>query len=871
MAYLGLYSQNESYTDSYANIDLTIAVDYSVPPSNVSITADNNFTAPNGSHGSIQVDNVQHDNILSSGYTFSKNTGENLTLGAVEPQQDNQNHQMVWYTGSVNKSDWRRSGEFRSNNNPYSFTLTSDDNNKTYKANLRKNYAISRNDATEFDGTVSAGVVTHIVEGNSGSVPADPTKTVGSRMYNFVGWDNGANGVFAPIDNSTYPNSALYKMQNKSNDAAAFSNNSQRKFIYAGYFYKVYTSMNNVWLEKSTDCINWSIVGNAPVNNLSEGPEAKNPSIDFSNDIYSNYYIYVTYQQKTNDGKYKIKLVKFNQSDSKIFSYDVETSLNNYSSEDAAPVISVSAYGTPKMIIVWKENSNANLTGGLYYRCAKDYTYYINWEYAVQKVSWTSNSNSNPTIDVIKDNVGNNTIYFHLAYQYLNTKIKYCKFVWGTSGVSLSGYEEEPSLGTGISLNYKPSISVVNLDANGNYIYDSPKLTWLASFGGQDYFAMFRDKPNSNGSSWNSYHGYYSPEYEVNYININKNLDDGFAFVYSFGTYNNYVKGSNLSVVQSLSSHVRDIQISNSMGSWDEMYVLAYNNTTSPFNFSKAGEILSKSNFIAGTEGRGCAVRKNNAEFYCSLGDVYIDGDVVSFKEKDDTIQTKSNSALNDFLVTKPFSVNNNSHIYYSINYRMKDSLESYNILSSDNFINFEVELIDYKSGDVLGTLNKVKQTKNMLQNNLSNQYDVNLTGIGNREVVLKLVETDNLKGEYTIGKIYNLENGLKKKGSEKISLNHDFTVKEYELGQNYPNPFNPTTTISYQLPKDGIVTLKVYDMLGREVATLVNDKLKTPGRYSVNFNASSLASGVYIYQLKVNDHAGGNGYTATKKLMLLK
>ena len=179
--------------------------------------------------------------------------------------------------------------------------------------------------------------------------------------------------------------------------------------------------------------------------------------------------------------------------------------------------------------------------------------------------------------------------------------------------------------------------------------------------------------------------------------------------------------------------------------------------------------------------------------------------------------------------------------------------------------------MIDYKAGDVLGTLNKVKQTKNMLQNNLSNQYDVNLTGIGNREVELKLVETDNLNGEYTIGKIYNLDNGLKKKGSEKISLNYDFTVKDYALDQNYPNPFNPITTISYQLPKDGIVTLKVYDMLGREVATLVNDKLKTMGRYNVNFNANSLASGVYIYQLKVNDLAGGNGYTATKKLMLLK
>ncbi len=102
------------------------------------------------------------------------------------------------------------------------------------------------------------------------------------------------------------------------------------------------------------------------------------------------------------------------------------------------------------------------------------------------------------------------------------------------------------------------------------------------------------------------------------------------------------------------------------------------------------------------------------------------------------------------------------------------------------------------------------------------------------------------------------------------VSDRNDLPVV-YKLYNNYPNPFNPTTTFTYQLPKDGIVTLKIYDMLGREVATLVNNELKTVGRYNVRFNASSLASGVYIYQLKVNDLGGGNGYTATKKLMLLK
>jgi hypothetical protein len=88
--------------------------------------------------------------------------------------------------------------------------------------------------------------------------------------------------------------------------------------------------------------------------------------------------------------------------------------------------------------------------------------------------------------------------------------------------------------------------------------------------------------------------------------------------------------------------------------------------------------------------------------------------------------------------------------------------------------------------------------------------------------------------------------------------------ITVYKLEQNFPNPFNPATTISYTVPKNGLVTIKVYDILGIEVAELVNEA-KEAGNYSVTFNASELPSGIYFYTLT------SANFTATKKLILLR
>jgi hypothetical protein len=97
--------------------------------------------------------------------------------------------------------------------------------------------------------------------------------------------------------------------------------------------------------------------------------------------------------------------------------------------------------------------------------------------------------------------------------------------------------------------------------------------------------------------------------------------------------------------------------------------------------------------------------------------------------------------------------------------------------------------------------------------------------------------------------------------GIEKLD---DVIPAAYQLDQNYPNPFNPSTTIRYSIPEAGLVTVKVFNLLGQEVATLVNTQQAT-GAYEVSFDASQLSSGIYFYSIEVNN------FTATKKMILMK
>ncbi|MCI0472494.1 MAG: T9SS type A sorting domain-containing protein, partial [Ignavibacteria bacterium] len=104
-------------------------------------------------------------------------------------------------------------------------------------------------------------------------------------------------------------------------------------------------------------------------------------------------------------------------------------------------------------------------------------------------------------------------------------------------------------------------------------------------------------------------------------------------------------------------------------------------------------------------------------------------------------------------------------------------------------------------------------------------------------------------------------------KGPVSGGFTYEYTVPtEYTLKQNYPNPFNPVTTIEFNLPKAGNISLKIFDMAGREYTTEIKNLSLNPGNYKMNFNGAGLSSGVYFYSLNVD---GAN--VATKKMILVK
>jgi len=268
--------------------------------------------------------------------------------------------------------------------------------------------------------------------------------------------------------------------------------------------------------------------------------------------------------------------------------------------------------------------------------------------------------------------------------------------------------------------------------------------------------------------------------------------------------------------------------------------------------------------------GRSGVVEKNGIEFLFSIGDVLIDGQTISFVERIDTLPVVSIDEMNLAARTNTFNLSSESELifsnyYYVVNKNLASSL-------SDEFsVSFKCELVNAVTDQVVGTFDNITYNKLNVQEYANPSYLVDCAGIESGSYYLRLFTVSNEEVSLSISDVQRDDVTLEKSNLLVRNFKGEGAPTEYELVQNYPNPFNPSTTIRYQIPaslnpsKGGtFVTLKIYDILGGEVATLVNEE-KVAGKYEVNFNASSLASGVYLYKIQAGS------FINSKKMILLK
>jgi len=242
-----------------------------------------------------------------------------------------------------------------------------------------------------------------------------------------------------------------------------------------------------------------------------------------------------------------------------------------------------------------------------------------------------------------------------------------------------------------------------------------------------------------------------------------------------------------------------------------------------------------------------------------------IDGEQISFIEiPEEEKEISADKLMNEYLETEEFEIKDKSDFTFKLSSGSTMDDETNKLLSSKNYVNFIVELVDSKEDKLIETLDKISFDELNTAKTEEKSFQINTDNIKTNTVKVRLRVEKSIDCNFTIADVISDKRELPKEGYINLDLKNNQIVTEYKLNQNYPNPFNPVTTISYQIPNDGFVTLKVYNILGKEVASLVNGQ-KTSGRYNVQFDGSKLTSGIYFYKISAGD------YSATKKLILIK
>ena len=709
------------------------------------------------------------------------------------------------------------------------------------------------------------------------SLNIDLSQTGKTHRFYFQNWsgtnvtleDDEALETAVVFNSNNAEVKADLKGTNLSNNPNAYISSSQRKFVaiqysYTKYLLSTYESLGKIWIEYSEDDGNsWVLI-----NNGQSVAVGTNPSITATSD---GELALVYNEVQNNSTKVKLKTFRvYSNFDEK---YDED--LHWYSGVHGTHPVITHQYDPINQgyvyLIVWEmNNSGSGVSPGLYYisgiRTTSGTTWNYNFNPFPSKISNTDANSTSPTLAAKY-----NHTYFHLAWEqevssgFYDKEIRYYKINRSTQNVLTFSHYYVPSAGGVFFKNYSPTMTVV--DNGGLYITcvgidDNEQINQV----------VLRCRHTSNW--W--YSTFYKYGSRVDNVSINSaeypnQYYYGFAWVENGST--NYYKASTISGIQTLNTTGNYVQLANGLGSCNNMQAMTFKNTSIPYAFTvseKFGTGLNKSNSTQDFEGREGIVSypsKDKSEierYYYTISDVMVDGNPIKFIELAENVMINNINDLNEYLTTESFELSKDSEITYNTSFGLLARDIEGKQIKNGKKVKFNVELIDAESGKILGNYDEVDLSKEPYNYKNKNTYKVKPNIKKNNEVKLRLFVEDDDEGEYIIGSIMSKSNVLKKDGVQEIITEGNLIVSDYKLSQNYPNPFNPETTINYQIPKDGLVTLKVYDALGKEATELVNG-YKSAGSYDVIFDGSKLATGIYFYKLTSGD------FTETKKLILMK
>lgn len=672
---------------------------------------------------------------------------------------------------------------------------------------------------------------------------------------------------------------ANYKGHMLSNNASASGSNGQRKLMRDQYgkYHLVYTSLNTLWYTKSTTT-NFGGTWTQEVDLIQYGDagEIKNPSIDITGDE-----IIVVYESRW-VSDYTIEYMRWNVTNPYPGSSpQILTSIDGNYFGLAYPVVAYTSRpsdNTKAIQIVYRPS----ISGGLKYAI-----FYFN------NGSWTEQG-TGLAIPGTDFNSKNNTVTadktvnkVYIAYSQEQRRINYCEFECRNN----NGFEqtfttpETISEGSGYKYNYSPSISIYGTLLNGSILYFHPIISWTGTDNtagklGDEQTAVIKKicvRPKA-GSLWgNILLAGDNASVSQNSSSFNGGAETVIAWTQNNGSETRWIKrvGSSYNTTNCINPTGSGILLSSGTD-LSSLKALTFSDVSLPYAFNKSDQNFLVPVMCASTPirkltssddilfGRSGLVIKNGVEFIFNIGDVVANNSVVEFKEMNDTIYYETTSELNEAVRTNTFILDTDADFIFSNLYYVNNSDFADTSLIAEDAVSFKAELVNATTGNVAGTFDEITFTKNNLNEYENIAYQVNCSGIQPGEYYLRLVTNVVGDAEYNLANVQTDASVIEKKSFHTVYFDGSQLPKEYDLSQNYPNPFNPTTVISWQSPIDSRQTIKVYDILGKEVVTLV-DEFKAAGRYSVKFDGRGLASGVYIYQLRSGD------FVASKKMLMIK